>query len=167
MSGNGAVRSIAFSKDGRLLAVGCSCSSLQLWDTSTYESVGEPMALDSIANVAAFSPDGNTVASGSDDGSIQLWDVGNQSKLGSVLRGHPLMITSLEFSPDGTKLLSASDDHTLRLWPVPARSADAARDTLCAKLTHNMTAEQWKNMVSPEIDYIKVCPGLPEAEYSG
>jgi WD40 repeat protein len=78
-----------------------------------------------------------------------------------------LMITSLEFSPDGTKLLSASDDHTLRLWPVAAHSADAARDTLCTKLTHNMTREQWKNLISPQIDYIKVCPDLPEAEYSG
>ncbi len=88
-------------------------------------------------------------------------------QLGDPLTGHTAVGDSLDFSPDGTKLLSASDDHTLRLWPVPARSPDAARDALCAKLTHNMSREQWNKWVSPEIDYIKACPGLPEADYAG
>jgi WD40 repeat protein len=91
----------------------------------------------------------------------------DRSPVGPLLAGHNAFVTSLEFSPDGTKLLSASDDHTLRLWPVPARSPEASRDALCAKLTHNMSREQWNKWVSPEIPYTKACPGLPEADYSG
>ena len=30
-----------------------------------------------------------------------------------------------------------------------------------------MSHEQWNKWVSPEIDYIKVCPDLPESEYAG
>jgi WD40 repeat protein len=166
MKGTGYVTSIAFSRDGHRLAVGCSCYSLRIWDTGTYQPVGEPMSLDSVANTAAFSPDGRMLASGSDDGSIQLWDVGDQSPLGAPLTGHTAFVTSLDFSPDGTKLLSASEDHTLRLWPVAAGSLETTRDALCAKLTHNMSREQWNKWVSPQIDYIPVCK-LPEADYAG
>jgi hypothetical protein len=41
-------------------------------------------------------------------------------------------------------------------------SPDAARDALCAKLTHNMSREQWRHVVSKEIPYVEVCDGLPE-----
>ena len=167
MKGPELVTSIAFSYDKRFIAVGCSCSSLRLWDTGTSKPVGEPISLGSPVSYAAFSHDGHTLASGTMDGKIQLWDVGDQSAIGVPLTGHTNAITSLNFSPDGTKLLSASDDHTLRLWPAPPRSPDAARDTLCAKLTHNMSREQWKSWVSGEVDYIEACPGLPEADYAG
>ena len=85
----------------------------------------------------------------------------------AAFKGHTAGVTSLDFSPDGTRLLSASRDDTLRLWPVPPLSPDASRNRLCAILTHNMSREQWKNSLPPEIGYIKVCPDLPEADYAG
>jgi hypothetical protein len=46
-----------------------------------------------------------------------------------------------------------------RVWPGPA----AWPDLLCAKLTTNMSHKQWDEWVSPDIDYIQVCPDLPIA----
>jgi WD40 repeat protein len=60
------------------------------------------------------------------------------------------------FSPDGHQLASASADNTVRL-----RSPLASPDMLCAKLTTNMSHQQWRDWVSPDIDYIEACPGLP------
>jgi hypothetical protein len=39
----------------------------------------------------------------------------------------------------------------------------ASPDMLCAKLTTNMSRKQWREWVSPDIDYIKTCPDLPVA----
>jgi hypothetical protein len=36
-------------------------------------------------------------------------------------------------------------------------------DMLCAKLITNMSHKQWRDWVSPNIRYIKVCPDLPVA----
>jgi WD40 repeat protein len=164
MTGSGYVRSIAFSRDGQRLAAGGTLdSTLRLWDTHTFQPVGDPMRTDSVVVVATFSPDGRMVATGSADGSIRLWNVGDQTQLGAPLTGHTAGVLSLDFSPDGTKLLSGSMDHTLRMWPVPKASPDG----LCAKLTRNMSHQQWRDWVSPDIDYIKVCPGLPDAEDAG
>ena len=55
--------------------------------------------------------------------------------------------------------MSGSVDKTLRLWPTYPDPASA----MCAKLTTNMSHKQWRDWVSPDIDYIKACPDLPIA----
>ena len=63
----------------------------------------------------------------------------------------------MAFGPGGTLLLSGSDDGTLRLWLVYPDAAAA----LCAKLSTNMSRQQWRDWVSRDINYIEACPGLP------
>jgi WD40 repeat protein len=61
------------------------------------------------------------------------------------------------FSPDGTRIAAGVDDKTLRLWPAYPDATSA----LCTKLTTNMSHQQWRDLVSPDIDYIEANPGLP------
>ena len=155
-----AVIGLGFSRDGRLLAVSHLNGTLQLWNTSTSRTAGKTMHAGGGAYNPTFSADGRLLAAGSPDGTIRLWDVTDQS-VGEVFKAHDNSVTDLEFSPDGSRLLSASSDKTIHLWPVSA-SPDDLRKTLCAKITHNMSREQWSNLVSPKIPYVAACDGLPE-----
>ena len=38
-----------------------------------------------------------------------------------------------------------------------------ATSAVCAKLTANVSHQQWRDWVSPDIDYFEACPGLPVA----
>jgi WD40 repeat protein len=110
-----AVNSVAFSPDGRVLAVGSQ--RLQLWNPVSRQPLAVIAVPDgTFVNSVAFSPSGAVLAAGYGDGLAQLWSRAGK-QLGPPVRASASGLTeSVAFSPDGRELATGGDDGTVRLW---------------------------------------------------
>jgi hypothetical protein len=113
----------------------------------------------------AFGPGGGRIVSRSDDHTLRLWDAATVAPVGPPMNAHYAYTLGVEFSADGQQLLSTGADPNRRLFPPPALTAWS--NLLCAKLTQNMSQQQWREWVAKDIGYTELCPGLPIAPDSG
>ncbi len=120
----GGVRAIAFSPDGRLLAVGGKDKIVELWDVSKDRPQATLQGHAEAVVDVAFSPNGKTLASASWDRTVKLWDV-KTGKETATLGGHPSWVWSVAFSLDGKTVASASGSTDERR-PGEVRLWDAA-----------------------------------------
>jgi WD40 repeat protein len=119
---------LAFSPDGKVLAVGAWCS-VQLVELSSGKQLPAPPPFNDWVCSVAFSPDGTLLASagGSEfkparnayktSAEVRLWDVAAKAERGR-LTGHTNKVFATVFSPDGKTLATGSADQTIRLWDV-------------------------------------------------
>jgi WD40 repeat protein len=119
---------VAFSPDGRTLAIALSAGKVGLWNLV---DPGSELTIlpghDGIAVDVEFSPDGRTLATAGTDRLVRLWQVRDGKQIG-VLTGHESTIRRVTFSPDGRTLATASQDTVLRLWDVATSQLIARLD---------------------------------------
>ncbi len=156
-----AIMALAFSRDGACVVSGSQNGTLRLWKAMPLEPMGPLIeGHNGMVTGVALSPDGTSIVSGSEDRTVRLWDASSGAQIGLLLEGGQDAVATVAFSPDGAHIAATSRDGTLRLWPGPSRWAEL----LCSKLTRNMSREQWKDWVSPEIEYQVQCPRLPVSD---
>ena len=121
------VWSVAFSPDGKTLAVASRDETIRLRDVATGKILFTLRGHANDVQSAVFSPDGKTLASGSLDGTVRLWDCVS-GRLRATLSDHTAGVTSVAFSPDGRILASGSHDKTIRLWRTATEEDVLAAD---------------------------------------
>ena len=122
--GPGGVVSVAFSPDGKRLAL-ANRGVVDVWDLAGHALAFQLPGHRDFVYAVTFSPDGRWIASGGWDRAIRLWDR-KTGKLERTLLGHRGFVRGLSFRPDGKQLVSCSEDRSLRLWDVATGRSLAA-----------------------------------------
>lgn len=113
------VQTLAFNKNGSMLASGGSDRLIKIWDVESGKELRTLRGHDVSVDCLAFAPnnlkkDQGLVSSGG-DGTVRFWnpEIGQEPL---TLGGHMLAVTQALFSPDGKSIASRGAGGVVRLW---------------------------------------------------
>jgi WD40 repeat protein len=99
----GRIHSVAFSRDGKLLASASQDSTVKLWKVTTKEQYASLQHQNPVYTVS-FSPEGSILASGDSKGYVRFWDIKNKHQSDIIYSEDLSPIKSIDFNYNGSIL---------------------------------------------------------------
>jgi WD40 repeat protein len=103
----GGAACLAYSPDGRLLAIGSYDGTATLWDQETGAKVRTLRGHTSVIQDVVFSPDGARVGTASWDSSVRIWDTRSGELVMAPLM-HEGLARAVAFPPDATLIVTGT-----------------------------------------------------------
>jgi WD40 repeat protein len=110
----GLITTIAFSPDGKSLAVGGSMG-IAIWDIETRKMLTQPLQGHSV-NQLVFDPSGHKIAAINADRTLVIWEIASGKP--RVLSENLGVLWAVAFSPDGKTLASSDTGGSIAIWDV-------------------------------------------------
>lgn len=110
------VEVLAFSADGRQIALAGAGGEVEIWDALAAHRLRTLKGSSRVFTVA-FSPDGRHLATSSADSKINVWQLlGDELPLSFDISGGP--VYSMEYTPDGNRIAAGCSDGVIRLYTI-------------------------------------------------
>jgi eukaryotic-like serine/threonine-protein kinase len=116
---------MAFSEDGRRLAVAADFPAVSVWDTDTGRVVVKLRTQTNKVMEVAFHPRGDRLLTAAPDGTVHQWDLRTGREVEPPYERHEGEVRAVAYSPDGLRVASAGVDRTVRLWRAEGRQEEA------------------------------------------
>ncbi|MEQ8238866.1 MAG: caspase family protein [Cyclobacteriaceae bacterium] len=114
-----AVKTVAFTPDGKYLLTGSRDKSIKLWEVNTGRELRSFLGHQSTVNDIAVSSDGKFFISSSADKTAKMWNI-STGELLKTFGGHTDYLTSVALSNNNKLLITAGFDWEAKLWDVPS-----------------------------------------------
>ena len=112
-----AINALAFSKDGKLFAIGSTLGQVEIWDLDRNMKVASINAEVGAITALAFSADsGSVIIAGSHRGAV-LWNISTVSKTATFV-GNSNIITSVAVDPRGEYLAFSAPSSAVEIFSV-------------------------------------------------
>jgi WD40 repeat protein len=117
---------MAYSPDGKYLAVAGSRGKIQIWGVDEKKEIGTLIGHTDHVGKIAFDSSGRFLASGSSDKSVKLWDVRKRELVHSFSQAS--ICTSVAFAPDSAHLISLGSNGNLDVWDLKTKQKKSVTD---------------------------------------
>jgi len=117
----------AFSRDGKLIAIGSDNNLIALHEVETGKEVAQAASHRGPLAVLGVSPDGKTIITQAHDRTLRRWDAANGKELGRVRV--PDTVTRVLLSPDGNNAAFMTAGKTVHIHDIVADKEVCAFDT--------------------------------------
>lgn len=108
--------SLAYSRDGGLLASASQDGLVKVWDVTRGEERAALRHGDHVRSVT-FAPDGKTFASSCDDRTVRIWDAATCQEV-RTLREFGWGVHCAAYAPTGNRLATTAGDFGVKLWDL-------------------------------------------------
>lgn len=147
---------LAFSPDGRWLAIGTDTGRIVVWDTASWHRNAWFTAQGGQFDSLTFTPDSRFLVSGG-GGTATVWNVRQGAAGAATLDVDPLSSEAsvqVGTRDGGRTIVTRTDGTGVRLWSVdPKRLLQHA----CSVAGRNLTQQEWREVL-PNRSYQRTCP---------
>lgn len=113
-----AVKAVAVSPDGKILATASRDKSIKLWDYQSGMEIRSLIGHEHTVNGLSFSVDGKFLATSSADGTARVWEILTGKEIFTSPKSSKY-ITDVAFNPDGKSFVYAGYPDSASIYSIP------------------------------------------------